>query len=328
MDVNRDGAVSAGDITQMQQRTIGNLGEFAQVGNDSKDWVFIPSETILTDYSYRISANYPRPDGVGYSRLQVPVVTDLMELPVEGSAECPVIDDENYKGILLGDVTGNYAAQANDPGLKSASSSNNQFILDLDNAILANDIFEVPVLVNASDLDINAYDLSFYINSEFEFSGAVDLADMNEACGQVNDLVKCTGYTFNNFEGGSLVSLKFKANRAMTSNDINVKTATFNESVEADLIVKGAYVPNAVVNNSLAKLNIYPNPANDLLYVEVSAKATIQLLDISGKSVLIEKVVSADEKNEIHLDGIASGIYLMKVYNNEFTQVQRIVIQK
>ncbi|MBE0641507.1 MAG: hypothetical protein IH599_05680, partial [Bacteroidales bacterium] len=77
MDVNTDGVVSAGDLSQMMQRTVLEIPEFRQDwnynnagisdGRASKDWLFFDNKYLDTA-DYIISSTYPFNDGLGYSK--------------------------------------------------------------------------------------------------------------------------------------------------------------------------------------------------------------------------------------------------------------------
>jgi hypothetical protein len=117
LDVNADGVVSAGDISQINQRTVKTITEFKQQwnynmngtsnGRLSKDWLFVNS-ILLDSPAYKKSLAYPFNDGSGYSKYQVPVVPFCLQVPATGS----------ITGILLGDVNGNYASVAPDGAIK------------------------------------------------------------------------------------------------------------------------------------------------------------------------------------------------------------------
>jgi hypothetical protein len=120
LDVNADGVVSAGDVSQINQRSVKTIPEFRQKwnyhlngtsnGQPSKDWLFINS-TLLTAPSYKKSLTYPSNDGLGYSKYNVPIVPFCLQLPSPGS----------ITGILVGDVNGNYTAVAPDGLIKRSS---------------------------------------------------------------------------------------------------------------------------------------------------------------------------------------------------------------
>jgi hypothetical protein len=133
MDVNLDGVISAGDISQINQRSVMILDEFRQVWNyhadgtpvepyqPSNDWVFIDKKSLDTDPAFTVSSTFPDDNGLGYSRHRVPVIpaclwTETDTLP-DACAEYHV---KTYLGILLGDVNGNYRFIPPDGILKEA----------------------------------------------------------------------------------------------------------------------------------------------------------------------------------------------------------------
>lgn len=122
-DVNADGIISAGDLSQLNLRTFGKIPEFKQKwnysnsgilnGTPSKDWLFVDS-TSLSKPSYIISATYPMNDGMGASKAKVPVVPFCLPAPDANAS----IAGSTYTGILVGDINGNYADITNDGKLK------------------------------------------------------------------------------------------------------------------------------------------------------------------------------------------------------------------
>jgi len=87
LDVNLDGVVSAGDLSQLKQRATLAIPEFMQAwnydnngvsnGQASKDWIFVDATRTGTA-AYQISATFPANDGVGYSKGKVPVVPFIL----------------------------------------------------------------------------------------------------------------------------------------------------------------------------------------------------------------------------------------------------------
>jgi hypothetical protein len=127
LDVNTDGVISAGDISQISQRSVKTLTEFRQQwnynnkqvsnGKPSKDWLFLDSQSLLFP-TYQISATYPSNDGVGFSKSNVPVIPFCLPAPTAES------DSRVYMGVLLGDVNGNYAFVMNDGKIKRMVARN------------------------------------------------------------------------------------------------------------------------------------------------------------------------------------------------------------
>ena len=79
------------------------------------------------------------------------------------------------------------------------------------------------------------------------------------------------------------------------------------QSVSSDMLVGVEDLP-------IMHLNIYPNPAVDVLYVDSDIQADFILFDISGR-VLLQQKLSAGG-NRIDISGFDSGVYIMKVFND------------
>lgn len=86
---------------------------------------------------------------------------------------------------------------------------------------------------------------------------------------------------------------------------------------------------NAVFNN----VSIYPNPSTGLFnIVATNVKAetiTVQVLDLQGKVVYSasDKAVSSSYNKSINLEGLAKGLYYIKLNSENGSKVQKIVIQ-
>ena len=90
---------------------------------------------------------------------------------------------------------------------------------------------------------------------------------------------------------------------------------------------KGDSPTNLYSKNELIDINIYPNPANDLIKIDLGVNninnATIELIDIMGKT-LQHKIVT-NQLVYFNLEGISQGVYLIKFKNNLGNQVYKII---
>jgi uncharacterized repeat protein (TIGR01451 family) len=78
------------------------------------------------------------------------------------------------------------------------------------------------------------------------------------------------------------------------------------------------------VNN---EFSVFPNPANDKLCVKLSSKASkITMYDVLGNE--IKHIIPNELKSEINVSDVISGVYFVKVIQNEKTFTQKIMIQK
>lgn len=56
---------------------------------------------------------------------------------------------------------------------------------------------------------------------------------------------------------------------------------------------------------------VYPNPASDYIYVKTTNNQTIQIMNISGATVISQK--ASDRETQIHTGDLAKGIYILKL---------------
>jgi hypothetical protein len=197
MDVNLDGVITAGDISQINQRATLMIGEYQQAwnydnqgnsnGQPSKDWIFV-DQARLNSAAYAISSTFPADDQVGYTSGRVPVVPFVLDANATGfdpnSAVCQEWATENYVAIMLGDANESY-----DDLQTNVSDS---LVFDLSQAVYTSNAgtnyIEVPVFVNsafASALDVafkyNQNKLAFYsviaINTDLDITSHLNSAD-------------------------------------------------------------------------------------------------------------------------------------------------------
>ncbi|MEI7594716.1 MAG: T9SS type A sorting domain-containing protein [Bacteroidota bacterium] len=82
------------------------------------------------------------------------------------------------------------------------------------------------------------------------------------------------------------------------------------------------------INNETGIIKIYPNPAKEQLNIEVSENSTIQMFDLNGRQVIAETAVNANQKQTISVSNINDGVYFVKIYNDKFVKMQKVVITK
>jgi len=334
MDVNMDGVVSAGDLSQVNQRTVLILPEYKQAWNynasgnpippvrASKDWLFIDNATVNTNLGYLISTTYPFDDGIGYSKFRVPQVPFCLSLPnssADTTGDCAILVTETYKGILLGDVNGNFATVS--PNSAFRANGVDRVIFDVTKAVAGNGYVDVPVSIQYSG-DVNALDFAFRFNeSKLSINSVVEHGTL-ESMSNYNANDKTFRYT-------SFSLQKYETNQPVVS----VRFNTTGQITAADLSSLEAYVNGERVGVELGlntdnMVNLFPNPATEMLNVVVSEDANIQLLDVSGSEVMANTLVYANQKHEINTANLASGVYMLKVSNGNFVSIKKVVIQK
>jgi PKD repeat protein len=75
-------------------------------------------------------------------------------------------------------------------------------------------------------------------------------------------------------------------------------------------------------------VSIYPTPTCGILNIVANEKSTVEITDLTGKQMMFETSLSANEKQEINISDFSNGIYIVKVYNKNFNSIERIVVNK
>ncbi len=337
MDVNLDGTISAGDLSQINQRAVLLIPEFRQAwnynsagvsnGQPSKDWLFIDELTVGSELAYRISSTYPFDDGIGYSKSLVPVIPFCLPVPIFANGNCPVINSEVYKGILIGDVNGNFSSVGSGGLYREASED--KIVFDLSKTIFTNGYAEVPVSI-VSEGDINSLDFAIQLNSDKLTNASVknhtNYIETLSNLVEVDNTLRLSSYSLQNYESDkNLISVRFAlSDGIIQESDFNEVEGYLNgDKVKVEL--RNGRIPSSVSENLVS---IYPNPANEVLNVLTSQDATIQLLDLEGRLIVFQTNVNANEKHEISTQNFAAGIYLMKIFNDDFVTMKKVVLSK
>jgi hypothetical protein len=90
--------------------------------------------------------------------------------------------------------------------------------------------------------------------------------------------------------------------------------------------------PFGIGTNSTSGLNIYPNPASDLIYIEPASgypwPSNVTLYNTQGQEVL--NVIPQDSHERVKMDvkDFPDGLYFLKVYTNEGVLTRQVVIRK
>jgi hypothetical protein len=83
-----------------------------------------------------------------------------------------------------------------------------------------------------------------------------------------------------------------------------------------------------VNENTLSKINIYPNPTSDYLYISGinSSEFEINFYSFDGKLVKSETVANNNSYNKIETADLSKGIYLTQIKDKENSYIKKIVI--
>lgn len=338
LDVNLDGVVSAGDISQLKQRATLAIGEFQQAwnytdagvsnGEPSKDWIFVDRTRVNTDAAYQISANFPLNDLVGFSKFKVPVVPFYLPANVSNytanGITCPTINAEVYKGILLGDVNGSYANYTADGILKSAKSE--YIYVDLKNATKNGNVFTVPVTV-VSNKPVNAVDFALEFDSnKIDFSNAMNSQSNVESAFYFNEndnTFRYTGFNVENIECGKKVVMVevFSTENTLTEEMFTNTLGVINGRQAEVRFAKMASAEESA-------LVVYPNPSNGIVNILTPGAGSLEVMDAIGNIVFVSTNLQMAQLVDLNFSNLSSGVYIARFTGEFGVASQRFMISK
>jgi|GEM_PF-494671 len=333
MDVNRDGVISAGDVSQINQRAVLLIPEFKQAWNynaaglplpsysASKDWQFIDNSTVALSPAYQISSAFPNDNAVGYSKYRVPQVPFCITAPVTNFATCPVVSAEIYTGIMYGDVNGNYKNSV-DVLIRSSDVVN----VGVGQAQYTENFVDVPVTFNSIE-DINAIDLNLdFDGNKLAYHSLI--ASGIQAVGHFNQNDSKLRITSNSLdvlkEGEVAFMIRFTTltDDAIEASAINAAVGYLNgDKVNVEVS------PRSTGSNDVV-FNVYPNPTSDFLYIGISKDVTADIIDMNGRVMLSNIVVSANSRQRVDVSSFPVGLYTIRVFSDDYTSAQRVFVGK
>lgn len=78
-----------------------------------------------------------------------------------------------------------------------------------------------------------------------------------------------------------------------------------------------------------AQLSLYPNPTNDILFVnwqtEKMQNLKVEIIDIKGKVVYLKTDLSSNTLESIDLNQLSKGLYFCRIYNTETVLTKKII---
>jgi len=341
MDVNTDGYITSGDVSQINQRTVMIIDEFRQAWNYdnqgnplpgyelSKDWLFIDDVTPTADPAYQISASYPSDDGTGFSKWRVPVLAHCLPVPMIDYDDCPVIYPETYLGLLLGDVNGNYKNIAPDGVLKNADDI---VVFDLINSVNQENYIDIPVYLNTENT-INALDFSLNFSDNLTFVSVENQTEDIELLSNTEgNKLMVTSFSLSSYAVQQpLITLRFAMNSETVENGDLFEVSAYTNGDPASYLITDMSTGSDLIENS-DLINIYPNPNKGIFNLEIvnaeQKDVNITLLDLTGKVIFTENVDNVSSLvREIDVTTYPKGVYLMKIMTDDVIQVNKVVVQ-
>ncbi len=88
--------------------------------------------------------------------------------------------------------------------------------------------------------------------------------------------------------------------------------------------------PTAVHESILDQVHVYPNPTTGMVIIEVPAsdpggEVRLELTDLRGQKIM--SLVTYQKVQQLNLQGLTDGMYLLSIYNNKVSSTRKIVLK-
>jgi hypothetical protein len=124
-------------------------------------------------------------------------------------------------------------------------------------------------------------------------------------------------YNYNDTIGGPFTGLE-AGNYAIYVTDANGITATQPFTINNNI--------SGLAENSIPSIKVFPNPANDRLFVSAQNISDVEIYHVSGQIVL-HQVVNNENTIQLNISELASGSYFIKVKARQHQKVLPFIKQ-
>lgn len=180
-----------------------------------------------------------------------------------------------------------------------------------------------PALVNDLDIKITASDGTVYYPWRLEFPNEENFV-ANRGVNDVDNVERIDFLSPLNDNYTLTISHKGKL-----LNDVDADPA-FDYSQNFSVILSGEDITLNLPQSGLKNIRLYPNPAVDETYLEIPESLgtlSVEIFGINGRLHKFLQFEGNTQKNGVPLDGIDSGLYLLKINSSVGTEVRKLLVR-
>ncbi|MFZ9942847.1 MAG: T9SS type A sorting domain-containing protein, partial [Bacteroidia bacterium] len=157
--------------------------------------------------------------------------------------------------------------------------------------------------------------------AKMSFHSVVNNGNNMELVAEYSDALRVTSNSLEAYNTSAPVVYVRFTGSSITAADLGNVEAFINGERAVAEIGTGNAAQNIIVN-------VFPNPASNMINVVASEDASYELTDMQGKVIAAGAFIGAYQNLQISTDNMANGMYLLKVYNAGAVNMSKISIKK
>lgn len=202
-------------------------------------------------------------------------------------------------------------------------------VFDISQSVMAGNQVSFPVYF-ISDDTINALDFSLVFDeANFSLDTIINLTTyLQPVYNLTMGILYFTSYSLQDIDHNTpLVSVRLNMmGHYLCSDDLDSIKVYLNGDPCSVKVIECISDEVSEMKNSGAQISVYPNPSSGSLNINPGENGTVELLDLNGSQVLFRADVDANRLLQINTTGIASGVYMVKLFNDNFVVVKKVII--
>ncbi len=212
-------------------------------------------------------------------------------------------------------------------------NASDTIVIDLGNQTLIGNKISFPVSISSDDT-IYSLDFSFKYNQAlFDYDTILNLSpslQSNSYYNATDSTVRYTSFSLDTVaKNVDLVSVQLTTfSGYMCNQDMNSIKGFLNGDVCSIKLINCLSAGINDQHGMNTNILIYPNPASQQLTLVSPQAATAVLMDMNGKLMITPIALNKDENLQLNTSTFANGIYVVKIYNDRFVSLKKLVINK
>lgn len=206
-------------------------------------------------------------------------------------------------------------------------------IFDLSQSVINGNTVEFPVYFKSNEI-VNALDFSFrFDETNFTYDTTVNLTSYLQVYSFYNSNDSTLRFTSNSLltigNDTPLVLLRFTSlSGQVCSPNLNTISVYLNGDPCSSKVVPcmSANTPDEMI--TAIDVKFFPNPASDFITINAPERSNLEIMDLNCARILPSSELKLDQANRVNLKTIPNGIYLLRISNEKFVSVKRIVVNR